>query len=334
MSFRIKLPDQLMAVASASHTSFSSRQLSKSPESVRPSLVKSHSDDMIIMDKSFDNSSYKTQLSSEDLQRVARERAAVERAEKEKMAREQALIQEKILIDRQQQEEKIKTMSLEEAHSTHSPSQQALSDVEDSEMDKEGNVDGKNSENEAGPTGPVVLTGPTGPMVSTGPTGPMVSTGPTGPMGSTGPMGMGSTGPTGPMGPPGLTIPSKDSTGPTGPTGPKGETGLSAPKSTLWSSTTPIEFTEYTKLVTIPYNGSAYSLKEVNIALSKCENVMFELVSGTGDVLKLLDSVQDCNAFSLTNFDNLPTQFTYLELRGKVSELGKSSVVESVEFVM
>ena len=328
----MRLPDQLMALTGTPPTA--PQQASSTPNTPLPvNMNTSHNPNLplpaepVAAVTSFDGlSSEELQKQSDALQRAARERAAVERAEKEKAQREQALLQEQLLRERQEHEAQLKlntpdtlvsSQSVQSAHPT--PASQAA------DM---GGVDVINISGVTGPRGFDGVDGQTGP------------TGPAGPVGPTGPNGVSIVGPA----------------GPTGPEGPAGEKGCPAPKSTLWCSATPIELTEYTKLVTMPYNGAVYNLKEVNIVLSKCENVMFELVAGTGEMITLLDSARGCEhlvytgkeesmvetdtptnqvkVFSLTTFENLPTQFTYLELRGKVADSGNSSVVESVEFVM
>jgi hypothetical protein len=90
----------------------------------------------------------------------------------------------------------------------------------------------------------------------------------------------------------------------------------------------------FEKICVIPYNGKAYKLKEMNIVFGENQGIDLELVDKSGNVV--LSDVDKCtqDVVSITDFENLPSELTSLELRGKIKFFGYSTLIECVEFVM
>lgn len=148
-------------------------------------------------------------------------------------------------------------------------------------------------------------------VIRTGPTGP------TGPPGSRGPMG--SKGVSGPVGPRGVT-------GEPGPQGPRGEKGYPGKKSMLYVSDMEVCDTEWTKVVSFPYNGTVYTLSEMNFVVSGNDNFGVQVVDNFGQTICEYSNIslteQSCDNLRVINviqFENLPDQLTFLTLNFRVN---------------
>ena len=152
------------------------------------------------------------------------------------------------------------------------------------------------------------------------------------PIGPTGPAGeQGIPGPEGPTGLPGPA-------GEQGIPGPEGPTGLPGPagcKSIFYNSDVTLK-QESTHIVTIPYDGSMYTLDNCNIVLNlttgSCGLSLHDITESANTVVGTLNI--DKNGLGVTkweDFHDLPKNMSVLQLRGLSSDNAR---VLSLEFNM
>lgn len=151
-----------------------------------------------------------------------------------------------------------------------------------------------------------------------------------GDVGSRGPPGskglQGDVGPQGPQGPQGLQ----------GQRGPQGTPGNTGKKAVLYNPHYELLNTTPVSLVTLPYIGSLYTLKNVTFVLQGNGPVRFELkddVSGllVGEFEISLD--KDLSIVQMNYFENLSNDLTSLSLYGNAGD-SNTITVQAIEFVM
>jgi hypothetical protein len=142
-------------------------------------------------------------------------------------------------------------------------------------------------------------------------------------------------GPTGPRGHPGSRGPIGKK-GVIGEPGPQGEQGYPGKKSMLYVSDVEVNTTEWTKVAVFPYNGSVYSLSEMNVIVSGNDNFGVQVVNKSGDNLCEYTNIptpelsfEELRVRNLSEFTNLPDQLTYLTLNVRLNP--SSTEEENVE---
>lgn len=158
------------------------------------------------------------------------------------------------------------------------------------------------------------------------------------PQGPQGPQGQdrGLPGPQGPTGPQGIKgLPGRQ--GLTGKDGVQGPQGYPGKKSVLFSSDVVVsDNKEFKHIVTIPYDGSIYTLENISFVVSGNGPIIFEIRDIVNDVFIgsiEKDNVNMNSVFQINNFENLVSELTAISVCAK-SESSEEVRVLSIEFVM